>query len=79
MARPIHSIPEGAEFTLAALPNKRGTLIRLGSGSAVVRYHGLRDASFEAHMPGEVVAVAFSAPLRTTTISLGTEVEVAHG
>lgn len=79
MAQPIRTLTPGSSFRLAGLPERSGTLLRLGNGSAVVRYGGERASSFTARLPGEEVRVAFTAPLAATTISLGTMVETDGG
>ena len=71
---PISALEPGQRFRLAGLP-KEGTLVRLGEGSAVVRYGGTRHVSlpngreFDAQ-GGEPITISLATeviPLEETT------------
>jgi hypothetical protein len=69
----VSELEPGAKFR-CPFSGVSGTVVRIGTGSAVVRY-GNRAASFTVlEVEGEK-EVAFEAPGRPVTISLQTEVE----
>ena len=66
---PVGSLTPGDRFRLAALPDKRGVVVRIGTGSAVVRYG-------EPHHVTLPNGVEFDAKADGLTISLGTLVTI---
>lgn len=67
-------------FALACNPNRTGEVVRIGVGSAVVRYDGLNHRRVDVRRGDEVIASAeFDAPNKPVTISLGTQVERLPG
>jgi hypothetical protein len=76
----ISALQPGQRFALVALPERQGTLVRLGPYSAIVRFRTAKTCAFTAHAsdPSRRTAVRFSAPEPPRAISLETEVtEVA--
>ena len=69
----ISELQEGERFKLAALPDRVGTLLRIGAGSATVRYDGVVHRKVSIRK-GEETA-EFDQPHKPRTISLATEVE----
>ena len=69
----ISTLEPGATFRLP-YSGITGTVVRIGTGSAVVRY-GSRTVQLTAHEIDGDHAVAFESPGRPVTVSLYTEVE----
>ena len=68
--QPVGELQPGTRFQIAALPDRTGTVVRIGTGSALVRYAGKTHCHIESKRTGE--CVDFDRPKEPVTISLGT-------
>jgi hypothetical protein len=78
MVQPLSTVPVGSRFHVAAIPHLRRELVRLGSGSAVVRPLTPVTKQFTAHSadPDRARPVAFTSSHKVEVMSLGTMVEI---
>jgi hypothetical protein len=68
----VGALQAGDRFKLAGIPEVSGTVVRIGLGSALVRYDGKTRCHVESKRTGEVVD--FERPKEPVTISLNTVV-----